>query len=260
VHVTGTEFDLAWRGEEQTLDLHLRKGSVVVEGPLAAGGVKVDAGQRLVANTKLGSLSLVDELNVPSVEAPSSSAASTRTAPPAGAAQASPSRVALTPPARVVLKVEDPTWTARVAHGEFDAVIEDAERRGFDKALAESSALDLAALGDAARYARRHDVAKRALMTERTRYPDSVQARDAPFFLGSIAEAEKNDAASVEWYEIYLRESPNGEYASQALGRKMVLAQRMRDIQGARTIATTYLARFPDGPYASPARKLLQAQ
>jgi TolA-binding protein len=258
VHVTGTEFDLAWRGEEQTLDLHLRKGSVVVEGPLAASGVKVDAGQRLVANTKVGSLSLVDELNAPATEAPP--ATGSRSATPSGAAQPSAFRVASGAAARVAAKVDDPSWTARVAHGDFDGVIEDADRRGVDKALAESNAVDLAALADAARYARRQDVAKRALMTERTRYPDSVQARDAPFFLGSIAEAQKNDAASAEWYEVYLRESPNGAYASQALGRKMVLAQRMRDIEGARAIAATYLARFPDGPYASPARKLLQAQ
>ena len=97
-------------------------------------------------------------------------------------------------------------------------------------------------------------------MAVRARYPDSVQARDAPFFLGSIAEAEKSDAASSEWYEVYLRESPSGAYASQALGRKMVLAQRAQELDGARAIAASYVARFPDGPYAASARKLLQSQ
>jgi hypothetical protein len=60
VYVTGTEFDLAWRVEDQTLDLHLRKGSVIVEGPLAPGGVKMDAGQHLLASANAGTLSLAD--------------------------------------------------------------------------------------------------------------------------------------------------------------------------------------------------------
>ena len=258
VHVTGTEFDLAWRGDEQTLDLQLHKGSVVVEGPLAAGGVKVDAGQHLIADTKAGSLSLVDELTARSPDAigtrlaPASQAAGGRTAP------GSPSRVAPTAPTSA--RAEEPNWNTRVAHGDFDGVIEDADRRGIDKVLVESTPTELAALADAARYARRRDVAKRALMAERSRYPDSLQARDAPFFLGSIDEAQKNDAAAIEWYDVYLRESADGAYASQALGRKMVLAQRIRDVDSARAIATTYLARFPDGPYASSARKLLQSQ
>jgi TolA-binding protein len=260
VHVTGTEFDLAWRGDEQTLDLQLHKGSVVVEGPLAAGGVKVDAGQHLIANTKAGSLSLVDELNA---AARSSDAIGNRLAPASQAAggrsaSGSPSRVAPTAPTSA--RAEEPNWNTRVAHGDFDGVIEDADRRGIDKVLAESTPIELAALADAARYARRRDVAKRALTAERSRYPDSLQARDAPFFLGSIDEAQKNDAAAIEWYDVYLRESADGAYASQALGRKMVLAQRIRDVDSARAIATAYLARFPDGPYASSARKLLQSQ
>lgn len=260
VHVTGTEFDLAWRGDEQTLDLQLHRGSVVVEGPLAAGGVKVDAGQHLIANTKAGSLSLVDELNA---AARSPDAIGTRLAPASQAAagrsaSGSPSRVAPTGPTSA--RAEEPNWNTRVAHGDFDGVIEDADRRGIDKVLAESTPIELAALADAARYARRRDVAKRALTAERSRYPDSLQARDAPFFLGSIDEAQKNDAAAIEWYDVYLRESADGAYASQALGRKMVLAQRIRDVDSARAIATTYLARFPDGPYASSARKLLQSQ
>jgi TolA-binding protein len=157
-------------------------------------------------------------------------------------------------------RADEQSWGVRVAHGDFDGVIEDAERRGIDKALAESSAVDLAALADAARYARRQDVARRALMAQRTRYPGSVQARDAPFFLGGLSEGQKNDTASLEWYDVYLRESANGAYASQALGRKLMLVQRLQSSDAARPIATEYLARFPEGPYAPSARKLLQAQ
>lgn len=267
VHVTGTEFDLAWRVEEQTLDLRLRKGSVTVEGPLAMGGVKVDAGQRLIANANAGTLSLVDEVSAhsPSAETPQpttvpqlpATATALRQPLASAAPQASPPRgVGATAGARA----DEPTWAARVAHGDFEAVIEAAETRGLDKAFAESLPVDLAALADAARYARRPDVAERALTAERTRYPGSVQARDAAFFLGGLAEGQKNAGSAVEWYDIYLAESGTGAYASQALGRKLMLVQRLRGTEAARAIATEYIARFPGGPYAPSARKLLQAQ
>ena len=271
VHVTGTEFDLAWRDAEQTLDLRLHKGSVVVEGPLANAGLKMVAGQHLVANANTGTLSLMDDLSSP---LPPPNDAVGRTAPPSPAVAPAPQQTALQasgarPGGGVAVRSspvqaspprgEEQAWGARVAHGDFDSVISDAERRGIDRVLAESSAVDLASLADAARYARRPDVARRALLSERSRYPGSLQSRDAPFFLGSIAEAEHSDAAALDWYETYLHEGAYGAYASQALGRKLMLVQRLRGTEAARPMASEYLARFPDGPYASFARKLLQS-
>jgi TolA-binding protein len=266
VHVTGTEFDLAWRVDDQTLDLRLRKGSVVVEGPLADAGLRMVAGQHLVANGSAGTLSLVDEHSghpLPS-EAPSSASAAV--------ASESPAPMAVAPVAPLSgSRSRDPgvagrghaeaqSWGGRVAHGDFDGVIAEAERQGVDKALAESTVADLAALADAARYARRDDLARRAFMAQRARYPGSVQARDASFFLGGLAEGQKGDVASLQWYDVYLAENANGAYTSQALGRKMMLVQRLRGPDTARAIAAEYLARFPDGPYASSANKLLRAQ
>ncbi len=268
VHVTGTEFDLAWRTDDQTLDLRLREGSVVVEGPLADAGVRVHAGQHLVANGSAGTLSLVDEQNgrsaasdapqPPSAPPPSGTPASALAAAPIDAPYGGrPREAAAAPRGRAP---ETQSWPARVGHGDFDGVIADAERRGIDRSIAESTVTDLAALADAARYARQEDLARRALTAQRARYPGSMQARDASFFLGGLAEGQKNDAASLQWYEVYLGENTDGAYASQALGRKMMLLQRMRGPDGARPIATEYLARFPDGPYASSAHKLLHAQ
>ena len=53
-------------------------------------------------------------------------------------------------------------------------------------------------------------------------------------------------------------ESPRGTYAAQALGRQMILVHKLRGAAAARPIATEYLSRFPTGPYAEPAKKLLQ--
>ncbi|HTB78547.1 MAG TPA: FecR domain-containing protein [Polyangiaceae bacterium] len=267
VHVTGTEFDLAWRVDEQVLDLRLHKGSVIVEGPLADAGVRVSAGQHLVANHNAGTLSLVDELSVlpASSEAPPPAMAAAPSASPAPALAPSPIDVApstrprdLGPTAKS--RAEAPSWQARVAHGDFDGIVADAERRGLDRVLTESTATDLAALADAARYARREEVARRALSAQRTRYPGSTQARDAAFFLGGLAEGQKADTAALEWYDSYLGESPDGAYASQALGRKMMLLERLHGPRSARAVAAEYLARFPEGPYAGSASKLLSAQ
>jgi TolA-binding protein len=279
VHVTGTEFDLAWRVDEQTLDLRLHKGSVMVDGPLADAGVRVAAGQHLVANGGAGTLSLVDELNghAPSSDgamaaAPAPAASTLGLAPspsPSPASSEAPPASTTAAPAEAPAgtrshgHVEAPRWKGRVAHGDFEGVIADAERRGVDRVLAESPVADLAALADAARYARRQDLARRALMAQRARYPGSMQARDASFFLGGLAESapgERDDAVSVDWYDVYLGENPEGAYASQALGRKMMLLQRLKGPDGARAIVSEYLARFPDGPYAGAANRLLRAQ
>ena len=263
VHVTGTEFDLGWRVDDQTLDLRLHKGSVIVDGPLADAGVRVSAGQHLVANGNAGTLSLVDEgsgharAEDASLAAagPASSEIATASGPPAPVdAPSSSGPRDLASPRRP--HAGSPSWSARVAHGDFDGVIADAERRGIDKTLGESPIAELAALADASRYARRQDLARRALMAQRARYPGSVQARDASFFLGGLAD----DAASVDWYDVYLGENPGGAYASQALGRKMILVERLRGPESARTIASEYVARFPDGPYAGAANKLLHAR
>jgi TolA-binding protein len=110
---------------------------------------------------------------------------------------------------------------------------------------------------------RRGDLARRALLAERRRFADSLHAREAAFFLGGLSEDETGAGSArnaLDWYERYLRESPRGPYAPQALGRQMVLVHKLRGATAARSIAEDYLERFPDGPYAAPARKLLEAR
>jgi hypothetical protein len=148
-------------------------------------------------------------------------------------------------------------WSSKLAHGEFQSILDDAQRRGLDATLAEAPLVDLAALADAARYTRRHDVAVPALTAERKRFAGSAQAYDASFFLAGLAEGSGQDASALDGYETYLRESASGSYASQALGRKLLLVNKLRGVGEARPVATAYLARFKDGPYADYARKVL---
>jgi len=116
---------------------------------------------------------------------------------------------------------------------------------------------DLAALGDAARYARRTPIARAALLSIRRRFSSSSQAKEAAFFLGRISETSAGPPASaLGWYEQYLAEDPSGVYASQALGRKLLIVHRESGAARAAPIAQEYLRRFPAGPHAPNARKL----
>jgi len=72
--------------------------------------------------------------------------------------------------------------------------------------------------------------------------------------LGRLSEGEPEEA--IGWYDRYLREAPNGEFADEALGRKLIAVQRSSGAAGARPIAEQYLRRFPRGAYATRAREL----
>ena len=47
VRVTGTAFDVSWSPREQSFDIAMQSGSVIVEGPLIDGGIALKRGQRL---------------------------------------------------------------------------------------------------------------------------------------------------------------------------------------------------------------------
>ena len=113
---------------------------------------------------------------------------------------------------------------------------------------------DLVALGDAARYRARSDIARRALLAQRERFSSSTAAHTAAFLLGRLAESEPE--AAINWYDRYLGEAPNGEFASEALGRKLVAVQSVSGPQAAKPLAKEYLRRFPRGAYATKAREL----
>lgn len=247
VHVTGTAFDIGWSARSQRFDISMQSGSVIITGPLAPNGVTLIGGQRLKADRDLvldqaGAEAAVDPVPPPVTEEPEGIAL--ESLPPLDSSE--PAR---RPGAR------GPSWRELVASGKFASVLSDAEHRGVASVLASSNLEDLSALADAARYARRSDLAQRALLAQRQRFPRSPRARDAAFFLGTLSEGQGN--SSLQWYDRYLQESPNGAYASQALGRKLMVVYGQHRSQEAQQLATEYAARYPKGPYASTARKVL---
>jgi TolA-binding protein len=151
-------------------------------------------------------------------------------------------------------------WPDKLASGHWDRILEEVERAGVKATLERSSSEDLFALADAARYRRRTDLARAALLAERRRFPGSPRSLDAAFLLGRVEESgERGMHRAVEWYDEYLARAPAGAYAAEALGRKMILTNELEGSATALPVAEEYLRRFPKGSYAGAARALRRA-
>ena len=247
VTVTGTAFALSWHGADNRLDLRLENGSVTVSGPVSDAPIARRAGQWLTVHDRHV---LIRDIGAP--EWVPDDAKIMSGAPPSDETPAErPNRA---PPATASHR-----WAAALAAGKVDAVVAEAERLGIDSSINDSSADDLSALADAARYTRHTAIAERALNALRRRFPGSRRAEDAAFHLGRLAESGGGTDAALRWFDRYLKETPSGTYASEALGRKMTIMQQLSGVDGALSIADEYLRRFPNGTYAQAARALTRS-
>src|SRR5262249_28883751 len=75
IEVTGTAFDVGWQGEGERLDLRLHDGSVIVKGPALGDGIRVAAGQRLLAHARGGPAELSSLFALDAGETPEPAAA-----------------------------------------------------------------------------------------------------------------------------------------------------------------------------------------
>ena len=251
--VTGTAFKAEWSDSAQRLDVQLRTGTVQVTGASLAEPIELKAGQRLVVSAREKEVA-IGKLELLPPAKPADSAQPHAPPSPAPSARAEP---ALQGANAVASSTSH--WSAELRAGHFAVILQEAEQRGLDQVLAQGSSEDLAALSDAARYSRRDSVARRGLTAQRQRFPRSARANDAAFLLGRLEEAAQHPEPALAWYELCLDESPRGTYASEALGRKMTLVQRLHGGVRARPIAQEYLRQFENGTYAAAAHALLRA-
>jgi TolA-binding protein len=267
VSVKGTAFSVSWDATTERFELKLRHGRVAVSGPLTNGEMAVQAGQRLQIDLPRREAVLKeqkpeewDELSTdaPSaLELPHAQRPSDRTeqtpGPTASTSRDTHQR------ATVRDKVaDDRGWAAALAAGHLDRILAEAERAGITETLEKVSSDDLMALADAARYRRRVDLARAALLAERRRFPGSPRSLEAAFLLGRVEEASDGGLArAARWYDEYLMRAPSGTYASEALGRKMTLTSKLEGNSRARPLAEEYLRRFPKGAYAGAAREFV---
>ena len=264
IKVTGTAFTADWRNADGRLEVALRAGAITVTGPPTHEPIALRAGQRLIISTREQEV-LIRDLNSTAAQPavprtpPDNVDESRSPPPPEGSALVqrpapSPASAAPDTPSRATSN-----WPRELAAGHFSTIVQQAEQRGLEAALVELTSDDLATLSDAARYSRRDDIARRALVAQRTRFPKSARATDAAFLLGRLEEAGQRRELALGWYERYLDESPSGTYESEALGRKMTVVQRLYGVERARPIAEEYLRRFANGAYAAAARALVEA-
>ena len=263
VTVKGTVFTASWDATTERFDLKLRHGRVTVSGPVSGGDIVLRAGQQLQVDLSKDETFITEQKPdeawfagtagpaVPAVAAPTDRPPAVPQKP-AVQGGAAPSR----PTAAAALE-GDHRWAEELAAGHLDRILAEVEKAGVKATLDRATSDDLFALADAARYRRRVDLAREALLAERRRFPSSPRTLDVAFLLGRVEEMrERGIAQAVEWYDDYLTRAPNGTYASEALGRKMTLTNKLEGAARARLIAQEYLRRFPTGTYAGPARAL----
>jgi TolA-binding protein len=269
VHVTGTKLTLGWDPIKEELDLTLHEGSVEVRGPLGRKPIAVRAGQRLVA--QLRDRTMLTEQVSSATGSPdangqvgtadeSERADKAETAPEARVeergAKALASNSALAAHTTKGQAAHRDSWQSLVMRGEFELVIAAAQSKGVDACLESCSAQDLRALADAARYANRVELAEQCLLGLRQRFSDSGSSHAAAFLLGRTSESRGNTSKAQQWYERYLEESPDGEFAADALAGKMRAVVAQHGKAAARPLALEYLRRYPDGVHAISARRI----
>jgi TolA-binding protein len=256
VHVNGTAFSLRWSKRDQALEVAMQSGSVVVTGPNAGSGMALYAGDRLRGSVATGKLTVESSSRRASNALPPEDAKGAASEP-SGMPEPVGSATTDAEPGSVMGRAEL-GWAQKAAAGDFKGVVEAAQLRGIAATLAGAPLADLSALADSARYLRRTDLARQTLVAQRTRFPKSSAARNAAFFLGRIAEDQGDSRTAVDWYDRYLGDTPGGPYASQALGRKLMLVYRKGGAEGARVMAADYLERFPTGAYAAAAKSIVR--
>jgi len=213
VRVTGTEFLVSWAADVETLDVWMRSGRVVVNGPALGDDLTLSAGKHLTAKVR-DRTSRIDAAPEPSgAVLPGAPAVTPEVAPRAVGAPEAAS------PAAGKLPSAAGGWPKRVAEGDYALVVQEAETQGIRHVMSTRPLVDLLALGDAARYLGRSDVAKRAYTTLRERFASSPEARTAAFLLGRVEEEQEHAIGeALGWYDTYFAEAPAGALAGDALG------------------------------------------
>lgn len=263
VQVVGTSFEIAWTPKTETLEIQMRSGKVVVHGPGVRRNTELSGTEKLVATAPRPSNS---ELGTSTLAA---GAAGDDTAEPGGGPEtAAPTErsdgeralggTERTPPltTRSDMPTRTDAWTNLALRGEYAQAIHAAEAEGLAGLLGSEDSSRLALLADAARYARRTDLARQVLLVIRERFPGSTAAASGAYMLGRMADDGGSPAQALPWYDAYLAEAPAGALAAEANGRRMVTLQRLGELTAARQAAESYLERYPAGAHARHAEEL----
>ena len=251
VQVVGTEFDLEWHAQTDGLTLTMQSGEVRVLGDGSARQVR--SGQTLHLPSQH---ELREPPSAPLPIEPKATAAAT--AAPDIAALNTTSRPQK--PSALLARGSEADWSALLNAGQFAAIMRDADARGGERLLESIPANDLKVLALAARYTGRRALSLRAWHTLRARYAADAANQGAAFFLARGYEEQGDVSEAMRWLARYLAESPAGTYASEALGRRMLLLSKSGQRSEAMSVARAYLERYPRGSYAKSAQLVIQPE
>ncbi len=296
VEVVGTRFRVTWDARTERFELHMFEGRVLVSGPgggpraFAAGETYQASGVSEGDDARVEA-AVAESVAKTTLETVSGGAVHGLEAPMRGVATGATAAAPLAPEVPVTRLTSDASATPvkpvlRTGRdGDASAVSARSAAAGSELGTSasppESRASSRASLGvgdlkgpaldawlgaaaaseieTAAALARRDGAPDEPRFYEalRERFPGSVAASDAAFFLARYALARSHDPrASERWLRVTLAEAPSGPWAAEATGRLLEFVAADGRTAEARRLAKGYLARFPDGPHAAYARSL----
>lgn len=271
VVVTGTRFNVQWEESTGQFSLRLHEGTVRVESD-ERPPVQLQAGDMLRTTRGSERFEVVPINDVPvepRTQKPSSKdaggsllspeTADGRSAPELLSTQ-KPTRPVAPPSKLVLASVPRPNdWRTLFSQGDYAGALNAFEQTRQSPDLRELDVEGLRILSDAARYAGRPEIAERALVMIRKRGGGTEAAEQAAFLLGRLyADLRHDDAQAAVWFGVYLKESPSGPLAEEALGRRVDSLAKAGLQADAAAAAREYLERYPAGVFAALARSLAQ--
>jgi len=252
VHVVGTRFDATWDPGSETLVISLAEGRVEVTGPCLRDAHRVSAGEtvqiscrdviaNIVTSASAFPVAIATPSSIPDIDVVPSATASVAAPSPTGEASATGASAR--------------SWRELARGGDYAGAFDEAARRGIDDLIRSGDSEALGELADAARLSHHADVAERIYGAVRDRFAGSDGAATAAFELGRMSFSRPGEAK--RWFETYLAERPNGAFEAEASGRLLELADKSGEVERARMLAASYLARHPNGAHAALARAVL---
>ena len=261
VAVIGTSFELQWEDRGQALTVEVHDGAVRVSGCSVAGSRMV-AGQRATLRCTAGQpeMVLASAEGAPAQSAPSATASTATVAPSSSQPPREPRREEFdaAAPAQEPTDAAAPDWRALAAKGKLKDAYSAADGAGFEQECGRASARELLDLADGALLSGRVDHATYALMQVRSRHAGSSASTTAAYKLGRIAFDRRGALGDARtWFQVYLQEAPGGALAREAAGRLIEIDVSTGNVAGAKARAQDYLQRWPQGPHAQLAAKLV---
>ena len=283
VTVLGTQFYVSRPDNGQLLDVRVKKGTVLVEGPSAGeAGIAVSKDKHFRLDVETGFVAMSSMSSEHYDPSSPSLVRNDDVVDPDGHAGYEEGQSSAIPSGDIETKAiagDSPeprevehgksqkafrktarrlSWVRYLEQGKPQEAVNAAEAVGFLSVVESATLKQLWKLMKIARTLGREDMAEIALLTCRQRFGQSSNSRLAAFILGKISYVEKNDLkAAAKWFRTYLDEAPSGALAEEAMGRLILISKEQGKRDQAKTLALQYLTIYPSGPFSNPCRALV---